>query len=184
MMRNDENNDTIRFARCKRVLRLGCVNSRGGAAGTRLGPARLGRTRKRQRRFFHGKALKSRRGMDRYCATGGGSFRIGYPTSRLSRTARKLARKRAIVILTSSKRFSVRGVRPGSSVKGLRRRLRGERRLAIGRNAWYLARGRKATLVYKTRGKRVLDVGIGDRRLTGTSGSARRFLRSWELRRR
>jgi hypothetical protein len=175
---------TIRFAGCKRVLRLGCVNSRGGGAGTRLGPARLGRTRKSQRRVFHGKALKARRGIDSYCATGGGRFRIGYPTSRLSRSARALARKRAIVILSSSKRFSVRGVRPGSSVKGLRRRLRGERRLAIGRNAWYLARGHKATLVYKTHGRRVLEVGIGDRRLTGTSGSARRFLRSWELRRR
>jgi hypothetical protein len=175
---------TIRFAGCKRVLRLGCVNSRGGAAGTRLGPARLGRTRKSQRRVFHGKALKARRGMDSYCATGGGRFRIGYPTSRLSRSARTLAKKRAIVILTSSKRFSVRGVRPGSSVKGLRRRLRGERRLAIGGNAWYLARGHKATLLYKTHGRRVLEVGIGDRRLTGTGGSARRFLRSWELRRR
>jgi hypothetical protein len=38
--------------------------------------------------------------------------------------------------------------------------------------------------VFKTRGGRVLDVGIADRRLTGTRGSARRFLRSWELRRR
>jgi hypothetical protein len=175
---------TIRFAGCKRVLRLGCVNSRGGASGTRLGPARLGRTRKRQRRVFRGKALKSRRGMDRYCAKGGGSFRIGYPTSRLSRTARKLARKRAIVILTSSKRFKAKGTRPGSSVKRMRRRLHGERRLRIGRNTWYLARGRKATLVYKTRGRKVLDVGIADRRLTRTRRGARRMLRSWELRRR
>jgi hypothetical protein len=175
---------TLRFARCKRVLRLGCVNSRRGAKGTQLGPARLGRTRKRQRRSFRGKALKARRGMDRYCASGGGSFRIGYPTARLSRTARKLARKRAVLILTSSKRLQAKGIRPRSTVKRMRRRLHGERRLRVGSNTWYLARGRKATLVYKTRGKRVLDVGIANRRLTRSRGSARRLLRSWELRKK
>jgi hypothetical protein len=88
------------------------------------------------------------------------------------------------VILTSSKRFNAKGTRPGSSVRRMRRRLHGERRLRIGRNTWYLARGRRATLVYKTRGRKVLDIGIADRRLTRTRRGARRMLRSWELRRR
>src|SRR5205814_1821153 len=77
----------------------GCVNSRGGARGTRLGPARLGRSRRLQRRAFRGKRLKSRRGMDRYCAAGGGSFRIGYPTARLARRERRAARGGALIIL-------------------------------------------------------------------------------------
>jgi hypothetical protein len=160
----------------------GCLNSRGGAGGKRLGPARLGRTRRSQRRVFRGKRLKARRGMDRYCVSGGGSFRIGYPTARLARRERLAARGRAILVITSSGRFSVRGIRPGAAARVLRRRLRGERRLRVGHNTWYLARGRKATLVYKVRGRRVLDVGIADRRFPRGRPSSTRFLRAWDLR--
>jgi len=155
-----------------RLVRTGCLNSRGGARGKRLGPAQLGRTRSRQRRLLRGKALKARAGMDRYCATGGGSFRIGY-----SRAGR-----RVVLIITSSRRFAVRRIRRGASVATLRRRLRGERRTRVGRNVWYLARGRSATLAFKTRGRKVLDVGIADRRLTRGARASKRFLRSWELR--
>lgn len=121
--------------------------------------------------------------MDRYCATGGGSFRIGYPTSRLSRRQRgRVGGRRVILVLTSSKRFSVRAVKPGARVTTLRRRLRGERRLRIGKNVWYVARGSGATLAFRTRGRRVAAVGIADRRLTRGAGASRRLLRSWELR--
>jgi hypothetical protein len=161
--------------------RRGCVNARGGVRGRRLGPAALGRTRSRQRRLLRGKRLRARRAMDRYCAAGGGSFRIGYPTARLSRRQRSVARGRVILILTSSRRFAVRGIRPGAGVATLRRRLRDERRLRVGRNVWYVARGRSARLVFKTRGRRVLDVGIADRRLTRGQRASRRFLRSWKL---
>jgi len=165
------------------AARRGCLNSRGGVRGKRLGPARLGRTRARQRRLLRGKRLKARAGMDRYCVAGGGSFRIGYPTARLSRRERARARGRVILIVTSSGRFAVRGVRPGATIRALRQRLRGERRTTVGRNVWYLAPGRAATLAYKTRGRRVLAVGLADRRLTGDVRASRRFLRSWELRR-
>jgi hypothetical protein len=59
--------------------------------------------------------------------------------------------------------------------------LRGERRIRVGRNVWYLARGRAVTRLYKTRREGVLEVGIADRRLTRGVGAAKRFLRSWEL---
>jgi dienelactone hydrolase len=148
----------------------GCLNSRGGAHGRRLGPAALGRTRARQRRLLRGKALKSRPGMDRYCASGGGSFRIGY--------RRRKGAQRVVLAITSSRRFAVAGLRPGASVRRLRARLRGERRIRVGRNVWFLAGGRAAKAVYKTRGRRVLDVGIAEPRLARAS---RAFLRSWEL---
>ena len=160
----------------------GCLNARGGARGKRLGPARLGRTRKKQRRVMRGKRLRDRPGIDRYCAAGGGSFRIGYPTARLSRRQRAIARRRAILVITSSRRFRVAGVRPGAGVRGLRRRLRGERRFRVGRNTWFLVRGRATTSTYKTRGGKVRAVGIADRRLTRGGRASRRFLRSWELR--
>ena len=74
----------------------GCVNSRGGIAGTRLGAARLGRTRKKQRRAIKGKLHSRRGGIDRYCVRGGGALRIGYPTRRLqrSRALRAAVRRR------------------------------------------------------------------------------------------
>jgi hypothetical protein len=164
-----------------------CLNARGGVRGRRLGPAVLGRTRARQRRALRGERLRARGGIDRYCAAGGGKFRIGYPTKRLSarlgRGVRMRVRRRAILILTSSPRFAVHGIGRGAEVRTLRRELRGESRLRVGRNVWYLASGKQARLLYKTRAGRVLEVGIGDRRLTRSRAAQRRFLRAWEIER-
>ena len=173
---------TLRFAGCRRVVRLRCISSRGRARGRRLGPAKLGRTRRRQRRLLRHRARVARPGIDSYCVRGGGRLRIGYPTRRLFRRQRRIARRRAILILTSSKRFSVRGLKRGTRTRKLRRRLHHERRFRVGHNVWYLARARHSTLVFKTRHGRVLEVGIANRRLTPSRRSARRFLRSWELR--
>ena len=150
-----------------------------------MGPARLGRTRRAQRRVFKGKRLRSRGGIDRYCATGGGNFRIGYPTRRLNRalgrSMRRTIKSRTVLVLTSSGRFTVRGIKRGSKLSTLRRRLRGERRIRVGNNVWYVARGRGVRLVYKTRGRRVLEVGIANARLSRTGRAQKRLLRAWEL---
>jgi hypothetical protein len=149
--------------------------------GKRLGPAVLGRTRTRQRLALWGGRLRSRGGIDRYCATGGGSFRIAYPTRRLNRglgrALRRRVARRAVLILTSSKRFSVGGVRVGNRV----RRGRGARRVRVGRNTWYLALSRSVVRVYKTRRGRVLALGIADRRLTAGNRSVGRLLSAWRL---
>jgi uncharacterized delta-60 repeat protein len=154
----------------------GCLNTDGGASGRSLGPARLGRKQKSQRGIFKGATLKSRRGLDRYCAVGGGSFRIGYPTKKLLRSAKKrLAKKlkgRVVLILTSSKRFSVKGKRPGSKAKGLK-----GKHLKIGRNTWYYAKG-KLIVVRK---KKVVSVGIGDTRLLKTKKLTKKYLTAWKL---
>jgi hypothetical protein len=107
--------------------------------------------------------------MDRYCVAGGGNLRIGY------------RRGREVLAITTSKRLSVRGIRRGSRVRTLRRRLRHERRIRVGRNVWYVARAHAATLVFRTRGRSVLEVGLADRRRTRGLRATRRFLRSWEL---
>jgi hypothetical protein len=164
----------------------GCLNSRGGAGGKRLGPAVLGRRKATQRRHFRGKRLRSRGGIDRYCVSGGGSFRIGYLSRRLSRhlgrRTRRRVRGRTILILTSSKRFSVKRIRPGTRVRTLRRRLRHERPFRVGGNVWYLAAGSRATLLFKTRRGRVIEVGIGDSRLARSRRGAKRYLGAWRLR--
>jgi hypothetical protein len=164
----------------------GCLSDSGPARGKHLGPAVVGRTRARQRRALRGARLRSRRhGIDRYCVFGGGSLRIAYPTRRLrrqlSRPLRRRIARRAVLILTSSRHFSVRGIRRGARVRTLRRRLRHERRVRVGRNVWYVARGRRVRVVYKTRGGLVREVGIASRRLTRGRRAQKRFLRSWRL---
>jgi ABC-2 type transport system ATP-binding protein len=163
----------------------GCVNAGRGLRGRRLGPARLGRTRKTQRRLLKGARLRSRRGLDRYCTSGGGAFRIGYPTRRLlrgfARGAQRRVRNRVVLILTSSRRFAVRGVKAGDRAGAARRRLRGARRVRVGRNTWYVATGKRARLLVQVRGGRVRSVGIGSKRLSGGRAGARRFLGSWRL---
>lgn len=163
----------------------GCLNVTGKLKGRSLGPAKLGRTRKAQRRKFKGLTLRSRKGLDRYCAAGGGTFRIGYPTRRLLRTVkRKLRRKvkgRVVIILTSSAHFSLKGLRAGDSTRKARRKLHGERKLKVGKNTWLVVPGRKISLLVSTRGGKVRAVGIGDGRLARGKKARKRFLRAWQI---
>ncbi len=126
-----------------------CVSTKGGAKGTGIGVARLGRNRTKQRKTLEGTLLSDRKGIDRYCLKkGGGSLRVGYPTSRLSSKLSKKTRKRikskAIYMGTTSKAFSISKLKVGSKTKTLRKRLKGERRYVVGKNVWYVAKGKKA----------------------------------------
>jgi hypothetical protein len=171
---------TIRESRLSR-----CVRRVNGVKGPRLGPARLGRTRRRQRRAIGARLLSRRGGIDRYCVQDGGVLRIGYPTRRLNRglgrRLRRRVRSKAQVALTSNPRASIRGIRRGTRVRTLRRRLRGERRYRVGRNTWYVARRKRARLLFKTRRGRVREIGIASRRLSRTRRGTRRLLRAWQL---
>lgn len=172
-------------ARCvKRLpgqLGSGCASASGRVVGKRVGPAALGRRRSTNRRQFPSRT-RPRRSIDRFCLVGGGFIRIGYTTRKLARglSRREVARvrDRAILILTSSRRYRVVGVRVGDSTRKMRARVHRPRRIRVGRNSWYLSRGRRATLVFKVRRGRVLEIGLADQRLT-RGRAARRFLRSF-----
>ena len=84
---------------------------------------------------------------------------------------------RAVLLLSSSRASSAGRLRVGSPA----RRLRGHRRERVGRNVWYLTRGRRARLLFKVRGGRVREVGIASKRLTRRARATRRFLRWWQL---
>jgi len=159
-----------------------CVSATARARGGVYGPAALGRTRTAQRKRLPGRRLKRRRGIDRFCVSGGGALEIGYPTTRISRAGRRAAKGRAILVLASSRRFSVRGVTRGTRTSSLRRRLAGERRYRVGRNTWYVAKAARATLVFRTRRGRVGATGVASRRLTRGARDTRRLLRAWDLR--
>jgi hypothetical protein len=121
--------------------------------------------------------------MDRYCVVGGGSFRIGYPTARLARTVdhslRRKIKGRVVLILTSSRRFSVNEIKRGQRVRRVRRRLPAEQRLKTRKNTWYVAPGHRSRLIVKTKRGRVREIGIADRRLTRDMDEIERFLGSW-----
>jgi hypothetical protein len=100
--------------------------------------------------------------------------------SALSRlAARRRGATRAVLILTTSPHYAIKGIRHGSTRRALRRRLRRARSVKVGRNRWYLARGRRARLVFKTHGGRVEEVGIAALRPTRRARVAKRFLRSF-----
>ena len=143
-----------------------CSRPSGSLRGTRLGPLRLGQLRARVRRLPGARGLRRR--MDRLCLTDRRSMRIGY-----GRSGR--FRNRAVLLLTTSRRYRALGLRPGSRFK----RPRGTACHRIGANRWYLVRRRGATIVLRVRRGRVAELGLADRRLTRTRSASRRFLKSF-----
>ncbi|HEX2233048.1 MAG TPA: hypothetical protein VHG69_06755, partial [Thermoleophilaceae bacterium] len=164
----------------------GCVNAVGRVRGRSLGPARLGRTRAAQREIFRGARLRSRPGMDKYCASPNGLFRLGYPTGRiLSRVGRGLRRavsNRVVLILTTSRGTTLSGVRPGVTRSSeVPRRLRRTRR-RVGKNTWFVTRTRNnVLLLIKVQRGLVREIGIGDSRLArGDGRQLKRYLKTWQ----
>jgi len=165
-------------------LRLaGCARPRGRLSGLAVGPLRLGRTRAGNRRAIPTNRRR-RRTVDHFCLGDGRHMRAGYPSSRLlgslpSRERRRVS-GRAVLVLTSSRHYSARGVGRGDRLRTLRRRFGRLRSHRVGRNRWYLARGRRARLLFKVRHGRVQELGLGDRRLTGARRVTVRYLRSFQ----
>ena len=161
-----------------------CATPRGRVRGKFVGVTSLGRSRSRNRRRFPASSRgRFRRSMDRFCLVGDRFLRIGYPSRpyrrKMSRRDRRRTRGRAVLALTDHPRHALKRVRNGSSVRTLRRRFRGERRYRVGKNTWYLAQGKAARIVFKTRRRRVIEVGLADKRLTSTRAESRRFLRAF-----
>jgi hypothetical protein len=86
-----------------------------------------------------------------------------------------------VISLSSSRRFSARGVKTGQSARTARRKLRHERRYQVGANTWYVVRGAKSTVVVRTRRGRVRAVGIGARSATHSRRAQKAFLGGWHL---
>jgi hypothetical protein len=159
----------------------GCLNTDATGAGKALGPAELGRSMKAQRAIFAGADLHSRKRLDRYCAAGGGTLKIGYPTRKLLKAAgRKLAKRikrRVVLIETTSGRFGIAGLHVGdaaAAVHGTKRK--------IGHHTWYLLkRSGGARPLVETKAGKIAALGIGDARLTKSKKLAKAYLTAWKL---
>jgi hypothetical protein len=165
----------------------GCDAPTGRVFAKGLDRARLGRDRlDHLRRYRIG--LRGRRNLDKFCLSDRRAVRIGYPNQAVINMGRRVrgsafTRNKAVLVLTSSRRFRVRRVRVGMHTSTMRSRIgRGIRPIRIGANRWYLKRGRRARLLFKIRGGRVREVGHAPLRLTNTRRTSARLLRSFPLR--
>jgi hypothetical protein len=159
-----------------------CYRPSGRLAAKQLGPVRLGMSRTRVRRQFAKLELRGRRYMDFFC-TGDNGIRVGYPSPKLVRSLgrgqRRSLRGQVVLILTSSRHFALRGVRPNTRLAKVARRLHVGRPFVIGLNRWYLVADGPARGVLKVRHGVIEEVGIADRSLTSSRSKARRLLSSF-----
>jgi hypothetical protein len=161
-----------------------CNRGSGRVGHGRVGPAALRMTRARVRKMFPSFATRGRLYMDFLCPQHLG-IRVGYPSpkllSSLPAATRRLIDGRAILILTANPRYSLRGVRPGSTLRMARRRARLSAPYRVGANAWYLAAGGG---VLKVRRGLVEEVGLAEPSLVASRRQATRLFISFSNRAR
>ena len=143
---------------------------KGRVHGRRLGPARLGQSRARNRRAFPSYVRVSL-GVDRFCLRDGGQIRVGYALPK----PLVFVRSGALLAVTSSRHFKVAGVRPGRRLK--KKAIRATWRLKIGHDKWLVRRTRHATLLFHAHAGVVREVGIANRALTHSRKASRRLLK-------
>jgi hypothetical protein len=159
---------------------LQCVRPRGKLGGTAVGPLALGFTRAQARRTLARYAVRGN-GMDDFCLYGGWGIRAGYPSNGLLRglgaAARRRVSGRIVLALTANPFYALDGVRPGTVLATVARRLRVSAGFRIGLNHWYLVPGTAARGVLKVRSGVIQEIGLADQRVIGAGRAAeRRFL--------
>ena len=141
----------------------------------RAGLAGLGTNRAADRRRLTGRRPSGRAGIDRYCVAGEAA--CGSAT-RLAARPQVCAARSSCCRTAGGCRWRACG--RATRVRNLRRRLGGERRFRVGRTVWFVARARRAALVFRVRGDRVAAVGLGRLSLNRTAADTRKFLRTWQ----
>ncbi len=131
--------------------------------GRSLGPVRLGMTRAQVRR--HANCARQNR------------IRVGYASGRLLRGLstgrRRRIAGRVVLILTSNRYYSLRGVRPGARLASAARRLHLGRPFRVGATSWYLLAGKSARGVLEVRRGVVRGIGIANPLFVRTARAAR-----------
>jgi hypothetical protein len=155
-----------------------CPAATGRLSGSKLGPLSLGMTRTRARRLLSHSSTRGRRYMDFFCLKPIGiRASYGYPAlvKALPRTQHSRYLGRIVVLLTSDHRYAIRGIRAGARLSAARR-LGLSRPFSIGLNTWYLFGAGSTVGVLKVRHGSVEEIGIAQKRLTGTRAADRRLL--------
>src|SRR5207244_4382288 len=139
-------NPSIYAASASNAPARGCIAAKGGVAARRLGPVALGDS-ERQVRQALGDPLRLKRGFLRWCLINGGSIRVGEPGDRSGELG-PASNERAVVVLSTSRFYSLRGLRPGGPARRLGRAFRRRVQAArIGRTRIYATRRGGGVLV-------------------------------------
>jgi hypothetical protein len=89
---------------------------------------------------------------------------VGYGSSKLLAALRARDRRRyrskVVWISTTSAKYALVGIRPGTKVTAATRKLKLGRAVRLGRDRWYLAPRGSATAVLGTRAGKVTTIGI------------------------
>jgi pimeloyl-ACP methyl ester carboxylesterase len=162
--------------------RASCPAPSGRLAGRTLGPVTLGSKRARVRRALP-RYTTTANHMDRFCLTGGGVIRVGYPSAKLLRglppRQRAHVAQTVILALTANRHYALRGVRPGTRLTAAVARLHPGQPFQIGANRWYVVAQTTSAAVLRVRGGIVQEVGIASRQFTRGRAARRRLLRSF-----
>jgi hypothetical protein len=160
-----------------------CSKATGRLAGMSLGKLRLRMKRATARRIYRRWSTRGRRYMEFYCLTPIG-IRAGYPSNSFLRSLparlRRAVKGRIVMLLTANRRYALHGVRAGTRLAKVRRRLKVGRPYRIGRNTWYLTPNGASHGLIKVQHGVIEEIGIVDRQLTSRGYKQNfRFLNSF-----
>ena len=157
----------------------GCPAANGKLTKTGIGPLSLGMSRRRARSILKHSSTRGRKTWDFFCLKPIG-IRAAYGSramlSRLGRAQRRALLGKIVFISTSDRLYALHGVKPGTRLSTVARKLHVSRRIKIGLNDWYVLPNGSSRGVLKVRHGVIEEVGIANRRLAGTYAAARRFL--------
>ncbi|HEV3227990.1 MAG TPA: hypothetical protein VGY97_00845 [Solirubrobacteraceae bacterium] len=160
----------------------GCPRATGRLSGRTLGLVTLGMTRAQARHAYLHSSNRDRKYEDFFCLSPIG-VRVGYASQALLRTLpageRKRFEGRVVWASTSNPFYALRGVRPGTRLAAVARRLRVGRGFHVGLNWWYFAPNGSSTALLKVRHGIVEEVGIAERSLTRGRKAQLAFINSF-----
>jgi hypothetical protein len=81
-------------------------------------------------------------------------------------------RGRTVLLLTSNRRYALRGIRPGDRLRAARRRVRLGRSYQLAGSSFYLPAAGPARGVLRVKQGRIVEIGIADPELMRTRSRA------------
>jgi hypothetical protein len=156
-----------------------CAAATGRLTATGIGPLALGMTRPEARR--QGQLQRRPRGYLRLCLIHGG-IRVAYPIpdllDRLTVQHRRQVVGRAIIALTSNRRYAWHGIRAGTTLSAARQTLALGPGITVGLNTWYVTSNQTSAWVLKVQHGIVREIGVTDAILATTRAAQQLLVRN------